>query len=303
MDVINRVETHPMPGETLHGLSSDYSCGGKGANQAVAAALSGAAVCMIGAVGDDVFGVELKDTLQSFGVDVERVVTKTGTSGTAFITVDAHGENTIILSDGANGQLTVDDVNGALQDVGDIDAILVQNEVPFNTTLHAIQWAYQRQVRVIFNPAPAMPLPASVLGMIDCLIVNELEAQAITGVTVADRDGAESAGQQLVRAGVQSVIVTLGEQGSLYMDADQTLAIAAFQVNAVDTTAAGDTFIGAFAAASRSSGNIAEALQYAAAAAGLAVSRRGAQRSIPTREEVVGLLANRVTSGLIKPFG
>jgi ribokinase len=291
MDIVNRVKRYPEAGETIHGLGTEYSPGGKGANQAVAASLAGGAVQMIGAVGSDPFGAELTASLQRFGVDTSRVMTKGGTSGLAFITVTDEGENSIILSAGANGQVTVDDLD-RLFEAGEGDFILLQNEIPWASTRQAMRMASARGATVILNPAPAIAEVSQVLSLADVVVLNETEAEEISGVAVTEEAAAGQAADRLIAGGAKAVLLTLGEHGSLYVDAQgERVRTPAFKVKAVDTTAAGDTFIGAFAASGGAGLPLAERLRFAAAAAALAVTRQGAQASIPQRAEIEAFLA------------
>lgn len=292
MDIVNRVNKHPLPGETIKGLGTEYMPGGKGANQAVAAARCGGQVTMLGAVGNDSFGPELLQSLASAGVRTDAVKVKAGTSGLAFIMVDEEGENSIILSEGANGELTKEDVSGAAGLFEDAYAVLLQNEVPWPTTEAAMKAARAAGARVVLNPAPAFELPAEAFSLIDVLILNETEAEVISGLPVGSLEQADLAVAELVQRGIGTVILTLGEKGALLADrAGERLHTAAFPVKPVDTTAAGDTFIGAFASAGARGLALAEALRFAAAAAALTVTRKGAQESIPTQAEVERLLA------------
>lgn len=294
MDVVNRVEHHPMPGETIYGLQTSYISGGKGANQAVAAARNGAEAVMIGAVGDDPFGAPLTEALRSAGVDISQVRSKAGTSGMAFITVNREGENHIILSTGANGKMEPADIELGLGVLTDVKAVLLQNEIPWETTVHAIHQARGRGMTVYLNPAPARLIPDDILACVDVLIVNETEASAVSGASVHNREDAENAARLLISRGVGEVIVTLGAAGSCYFNRNgESLQIRAFPVTAVDTTAAGDTFIGVYVAQREAGAANAEALKMANAAAAIAVTRHGAQSSIPSREEVSRWLAER----------
>ncbi|MCL6548575.1 MAG: ribokinase [Alicyclobacillus sp.] len=292
MDVVNRVHSHPRPGETVHGLGTEYNPGGKGANQAVAAARAGGQVAMVAAVGEDAFGEALVASLRQSGVRTDGVVRKPGPSGMAFITVDAAGENTIILSQGANGRLTPDDLRAMEGVWGDADVILTQNEVPWETTRFVLEQAHRRGIRTVFNPAPAFAVPDDALSWVDVLVVNETEAEVVSGLPVSGTDSARAAAERLLARGAGAILVTLGEHGSLYVGrGGQTLYTPAFSVRVVDTTAAGDTFIGAFAAAGGAEDTLADALRFASAASAVAVTRQGAQVSIPERAEVEAFLA------------
>jgi ribokinase len=292
MDIVNHVENHPVPGETIKGFGTEYSPGGKGANQAVAASLAGVNVIMIGAVGDDPFGQVLRTSLADKGVQTQCIQSKPGSSGLAFITVNNKGQNHIILSEGANGQLTVADITASLAELGEINVILFQNEIPWETTEFAMRWAHSKGIKVYYNPAPAMKVSVNILPYIDLVILNESEIQCITELPVSDAAEAEKAADVLIGLGAKAVIVTLGEKGSLYKDNERNVITPAFRVTPQDTTAAGDTFIGAFAAAQTDGIDIVNRLRFASAAAALSVSRKGAQDSIPTKEEIEQFIAS-----------
>ena len=291
MDLVNHVTSFPKPGETIHGSGTDYYAGGKGANQAVAAARLGGDVSFIGAVGSDPFGSTLREGLSSYGIDTSAVMTKEGTSGLAFITVNDSGENYIILSGGSNSKLRPADVNP--EQLQNAFVVLLQNEIPWETNVHTIKLCRSLNIPVILNPAPAMRLPEEIFPLIHTLVLNETEAEVISGTKIVDTNGASSAGALLLSKGVSRVIVTLGSKGCVYISNDDERYIPPFQVNPVDTTGAGDTFIGAYAAALQSGKSIPEALRFASAAAAISVTRKGAQTSIPTREEVEIMLNNK----------
>jgi ribokinase len=287
MDIVNRVAKHPLPGETIKGQGTVYSPGGKGANQAVAAALAGGIVTMLGAVGKDPFSLELVASLENSNVGTSEIIRKEGTSGMAFITVEESGENTIILSEGSNGKLSIKDVEERLRLLDEADILLLQNEIPFETTLFVLKEAALRQVQTYFNPAPALVIPIEVFPLIDVLILNETEIEVVTGIRIDTDEEQERAINWLLEKGVKAVILTLGEQGSLYYTkAESTILTPGFRVNAVDTTAAGDTFIGSFATAKTSGKDTKEALLFATAASAIAVTREGAQNSIPVKKEI-----------------
>lgn len=277
-----------MPGETLKAESTEYMSGGKGANQAVAAARAGADVIMVGAVGTDGFGGELCDSLNREGIDTQYVFKKPGSSGLAFITVNADGENSIILSEGANGKLDKTDVFMA-ESVRNADAMLVQNEIPMDTVQAAIELARQNGIRVFYNPAPASAASKSFINGIDVLILNESEANIILQRNLSNQSDLEDAVHQLLHLGAKSVVLTLGAQGLMYGDSRAIVRLPAFSVNALDTTAAGDTFAGYFATVFNVE-NAMEALRMASAASAICVTRKGAQRSIPYCDEVSAFL-------------
>jgi len=283
MDIVNEVDRFPQPGETIYGTSTAYVPGGKGANQAVAASKSGASVSMIGAVGQDAFGPILAESLRDAGVDTRFVAVKEGTSGLAFITVSSAGENQIILATGSNGKLQDGDIPN-LSAFAEARTILLQNEIPWETNRHVLSEARKHGIPVIVNPAPALHISDEDLALIDMLVLNETEAAYMTGGIEDPKEAART----LIRRGVRKVVLTLGEQGSLYVDAaGKEVRMSAFQVKALDTTAAGDTFIGAFAAARMRYADIESCLRYASGAAALSVTKRGAQTSIPAKEETM----------------
>ncbi|MBP1995186.1 ribokinase [Paenibacillus eucommiae] len=293
MDIVNRVERHPMPGETISGKGVSYYTGGKGANQAVAAAQSQVHVSMVGAIGKDAFGAELKSALALKDVHTDWIKEMEGTSGIAFITVDDLAENIIILAEGANGAFSPEELT-LMPVVFDKDTtVLLQNEIPWETNLLAMNLARQAGSRVIFNPAPALKIPTDILPLIDLLILNEKEAEAISGVQISNQADAQTAVEKLLDAGGNSVIITLGDKGSLYADRVEGMFFSpAYKVKPVDTTAAGDTFIGAYAAASGTGMTVSQSLQYASAAAAIVVTREGAQSSIPTKAEILTFIDN-----------
>ncbi|MDF2838007.1 MAG: ribokinase [Paenibacillus sp.] len=299
MDLVVHVQRHPQPGETIHGSDTLYSPGGKGANQAVAGAKSGATVTMIGAIGSDASGRDLLSSLQDYGVGTEAIVSKDGSSGLAFISVDADGENIIILSPGANGKLMPCDLEQAWHAIKGCSAVLLQNEIPLETTLAAISKASEAGIRVYFNPAPAVKLPDEAYEGIYCLILNETEAEYIVGTEFGEGEQAELATvRALVEAGAASVVLTLGSRGAVYGDRSGDIRrVEAYPVHPVDTTAAGDTFIGAFAAEREGGATAERALRFASAAAALAVTKSGAQMSIPTKTDVETFVSSRTIPG------
>ncbi|RUS46021.1 ribokinase [Cohnella sp. AR92] len=292
MDIVNQVEQFPLPGETIHGKGVSYLPGGKGANQAVAAALAGGQVEMVGAVGTDSFGPVLRESLGGYGVGTKHVGAKPGSSGLAFITVSDSGENQIILAEGSNGQVLPGDVDKEL--LAGAKAVMLQNEIPWETNLQAMRMCREiGHVRLVYNPAPVRPIPQEAYELIDLLVVNETEAEGLTGLAVVSQEDAAAAAAELIRRGAGSALVTLGSKGAYYAGADgERLFAPARKVRAIDTTAAGDTFIGALVAAGTNGLPMEEALSYAAAAAAIAVTRPGAQASIPTREEIEQALAS-----------
>lgn len=286
IDIVNTVSKRPLPGETIKALSTTYFPGGKGANQAVAASLSGANVNLIGAVGSDLYSSILIKSLNEHGVQTEHVLKKEGNTGLAFITVDETGENSIIISEGANGLLSVQDIENLLFVLDDIDIIIVQNEISWSTTRFVIKTAFKKGIRVILNPSPAVS-SLEIIPLVDLLILNMTELESLMGNSVNSLSSAELALKELVSMGVSEIILTLGDKGSIYMNnAGKQIFTPAYKVKAVDTTAAGDTFIGSFASKYMLEIPIEEKLLFSTAAAALTVSRKGAQTSIPTVEEI-----------------
>jgi len=287
MDLVTRAPRLPKGGETLIGHSFATVSGGKGANQAVAAARLGAQVAMVGCVGNDDYGVQLRDALLAEQIDCQAVSTVADSSGVALIVVDDNSQNAIVIVAGANGAMTpavIDRFDAVLQAA---DVIICQLEIPDATVGHALKRARELGKTVILNPAPASrPLPADWFTAIDYLIPNESEAAALSGLPVDSLEAAESAAGQLIAMGAGKVIITLGAQGSLFANGKGFEHFPAPKVNAVDTTAAGDTFVGGFAAALASGKSEAEAIRYGQVAAALSVTRAGAQPSIPTMSDV-----------------
>lgn len=282
MDLVAYVDTPPRRGETVTGREFRTVPGGKGANQAVAAARAGATVSMIGAVGTDAYGAALRATLEHSGVLTDHVRTVEGPSGTAHIVVDDDGGNAIVVIPGANG--TVDHLApGDESLIASADALLLQLEVPMPAVVAAARAARAHGVHTILTPSPAQPLPPELLSLTDLLIPNEYEA-----LTLADRTDPLEAAESLLDS-VPAVVVTLGAAGALYAARDAPpLAVPSPEARAVDTTAAGDTFAGALATALTEERPIHEALRWATAAASLSVEREGASAGMPYRPEIEG---------------
>lgn len=296
IDLVADVERLPREGETIGALGFQQHLGGKGANQAAAAARMGADAVMAGCVGDDVFGPQAIAGLQAVGVDCALVRTAKDTAtGVALITVGRRGENTIVVIAGANGTLAGGDVERAACAMADCDAVMMQFEVPDAVVLavaETIARLRERDGRPLFvlNPSPFRASAVPPAGTVDILIVNEIEAEQMTGLKVVSPADAAQAARRLLptlRAGGR-VVVTLGAQGAVALggDADTPLYIPARPVEAVDTTGAGDTFAGALVAELCAGRSTREALRFATAAAAIAVTRPGAQSSFPRREEV-----------------
>ncbi|SAK77724.1 ribokinase [Caballeronia temeraria] len=287
MDLVVHAERLPARGETLLGGAFATFSGGKGANQAVAAARLGASVAMLGCIGDDAFGAQLRDGLRNERIDTAHLHTADHTSsGIAVITVAADGANTIVVSPGANAALTPGHVDAAQDAIDDAGMLICQLEVPLDTVRHAISAAARLGTPVLLNPAPAQPLPDALYRQVSVLVVNETEAHLLTDVPVDGPASARDAATRLRAKGVETVIVTLGAAGVWYSSDAEEGHLPAPRVDAIDTTAAGDTFVGGFAAERVRGASIRDAIDFGQRAAALSVTRRGAQASIPTQAEV-----------------
>jgi len=298
MDLIARSPRIPRPGETIIGGDFHTAPGGKGANQAVAAARLGARVSMIGRVGRDAFAGPLLDNLSAVGVDHTFVIQDSeAATGVALIVVDDAGENSIVVASGANMRLSPADVDGAEAAIAGADALLLQLESPLETVIRAAEVARAHGVTVILNPAPARSLPAELLAMVDVLIPNESETSLLTGLPVSNQAEAETAATALRELGVGTVILTLGERGALLAREEEAEQVPAFEVMPVDTTAAGDAFVGGFTVAMAGGQPLAEAVRWGNAAGALATTKLGAQPSLPTRQDLEALLTTGTIGG------
>lgn len=291
MDLVARAPHMPQAGETILGGDLHTLPGGKGANQAVAAARLGCQVSMIGRVGQDAFAQPLLDNLAQAGVDHSFVTQDvTAATGVALIIVDDAGQNMIVVTSGANMRLSPSDVEAAEQVIADAKVLLLQLESPLETVIRAAELARQHNVTVILNPAPAQPLPASLLSLVDILVPNESETSLLTGLPVENDTQAQNAAQALRKMGVQTVILTLGERGALLINEQSTERVPAYPVTPIDTTAAGDAFIGGIATALAQGHPMQDAIRWGNAAGALATTKLGAQPSLPTREEVEAMV-------------
>ncbi|HHT72236.1 MAG TPA: ribokinase [Firmicutes bacterium] len=291
MDLVVRTPRMPETGETIIGTSFQRFPGGKGANQAAAAAKLGAQVRMAGKVGADPFGDQMLSALESHGVDVQHVLRDAAeATGIGSITLDAHGYNRIVVVPGANLKYTVDDLKQIEGEIKAADILLLQLEIPLETVAAAVNLAAEHNVPVILNPAPAQPLSPEILRGVSYLTPNEKEAGLLSGVHITGLDTARQAAARLLEMGVGHVVITLGEQGAVYAGQAVMGHVPAFSVEVVDTVAAGDAFNAGLAVALTQGNPLPEAVRFASAVGALAVTKHGAIPSLPTLAEVQELL-------------
>ena len=290
MDMVFRIPAVPKRGETVMGNGFFMNAGGKGANQAVACARQGAIVRMVGSVGSDVFGDELVAELKQSGVSVDHLRRIPGTpTGTALILITGN-DNRIVVAAGANGETSCGQIDLALADANPDDVYLTQMEIPYETMKYGLAAAKAKGMYTILNPAPARHLDGDVLNHVDLIIPNETEAEHITGIPIGNPRFAKECITRLIGEGVREVIITLGPDGCAYGNRTVVRFVPAYPVKVVDTTAAGDTFVGSIAVAIASGASVQDALPLANAAAALTISRLGAQCSIPDTPEIEAFL-------------
>ena len=289
-DFVLSVERRPGPGETVTDAQLSKGNGGKGANQAAAAALLGANVVFLGRVGDEGFGEPLVEALADKGVDTRLIEAAPGSStGTAFITVTPDGENAITVAPGANRRLTVENVDAASGSIGEAHVLVAQMEVPPEVVLRAVEVAARSGTRVLVNLAPPFEVPRELLDKLDPIVVNEHEAAFLLGDRVEGVDGALSAAPELLALGPKSAVITVGEAGAVFAEGKYTKHLPAPKVDVVDTTGAGDAFVGALAAQLARGSSLEDAISYAVRAGAAAVTKEGAQGALPTPEVVEDL--------------
>ncbi len=287
-DLVVKTERFPKPGETLVGGDFFLFQGGKGANQAVAAARMGAEVTFISKVGKDLFGKQTREGLEKEGISTHLVLEdKEKASGIALITVNEQGENTIVVAPGANATLSPSDIQAALQGIPSHDFILCQLEIPIDTISFLASYAQKENINLILNPAPAQKLPESIYEQLFLITPNETEASLLTGMPCDSDSDYPKIAHWFRSKGVKQVLLTLGEKGTYFQNSTQEYQIPAKKVNAVDTTAAGDVFNGSLALGLAEGMNWKDAITLATKAASISVTRMGAQASAPFRSELV----------------
>jgi ribokinase len=286
IDLVTYTDQFPRPGETIFGREFSLGFGGKGANQAVAARLCGAEVIMIARVGDDLFGPATIANFASRGIDVRHVMTTAGvSSGVAPIFVESSGQNRIWVVKGANDRLSPADVDAAGAVLSGADFLVLQLEIPIETVYYALRYARERGIRTILNPAPGQALDIAQVANADYVIPNETEAEALCGMPVQNLEDAQASARKLLEAGVRRVIVTLGANGALLAGPEGTRHVPAFPVRAVDTTGAGDAFIGSLACFLAEGLEEIDAIAHANLFAALSTLGPGTQKSFVTREQ------------------
>jgi ribokinase len=286
-DMVIKTNHFPAPGETILGGHFLMNAGGKGANQAVAAARLGGKVTFVGKIGGDIFGKQAVQQLMDEGINVDFVaVDPENPSGVALITVDQKGENSIVVASGSNGTLLPEDFDKAHDELDESEFVLMQLEIPIPTVEHIAKAAVRKQKKVILNPAPAAELSGELLQNLYLITPNETEAEMLTGIKVTDEHSALQAANWLHEKGVEAVIITMGAAGAFLLADSKAELIKAPKVEAIDTTAAGDTFSGALAVALSEGKTIQESIAFANQAAAISVTRNGAQSSVPYRKEI-----------------
>jgi ribokinase len=287
MDIFCYTDHLPAPGETLIGDSYSMSLGGKGANQAVAARLLGAEVTLVGRVGDDLFGQRMLDNFSSHGMAHDHIqVDREAGSGVAVILVDKQAENSLVVVPGANMRIAPADVEAAAGVLRGADVLMMQMEIPLDAIQRAVDIAREGDTLSVLNPAPARPLPDTILERVHVLTPNQSEAKMLTGIPTHTLEGAEAAGRALLDKGVRTVIITLSARGALIVRPGETTHVEGVSVDAVDTTGAGDAFCAGLAVALAEGKTLEQATRLANLAGALSATKPGAMPSLPNREEV-----------------
>lgn len=286
-DMVVKANRLPVPGETVLGGTFYMNPGGKGANQAIAASRLGAEVTFISKIGYDLFGLQALEIYKSEKINTEFIFTdQKSPSGVALISVDSFGENSIIVAPGASRSLSIEDINKAEEKIKEADIILMQLEVPIETAEFAATIANKYNKKVILNPAPASTLSDTFLRNIHTILPNRIEAEMLSGIKVIDIESAHRAAKTIGDKGIENVVITLGKDGAYVKEKDKYAMTPAKQVETIDTTGAGDVFCGAFSVCLSEKHSLTEAVEFANAAAAIAVTRIGAQSAIPYKMEV-----------------
>lgn len=290
-DMVIKAGHLPAPGETILGGTFFMTQGGKGANQAVAAARLSGQVTFIAKIGADVFGKQSLQLYDKEGIDTRYISTdENSPSGVALINVDDNGENCIAVAPGANGTLSVNDISKAKISLESAPIILMQLEIPIETVRYVAELAEANNIKLVLNPAPACPLPDDLLRKISIITPNKKEAEMLTRIKIADINSAKEAAKMMSGKGIETVIITMGSEGALIFEKGTFKVVPAIKVKAVDTTAAGDVFNGALVVAMSEGKDMIQAVQFANVAAAVSVTRLGAQASAPHRNEVEALI-------------
>ena len=287
MDLVVNVDEMPKKGQTLIGENFKEVPGGKGANQAVAIAKLGGDVSMIGKVGNDGFGQTLINALKADNVKTDYIQIENCSSGVAMITVDKNAENSIVVAPGANFRVLREDIDKCIDSIKQSDIVVVQLETPLDTIKYALQESKQLDKYTILNPAPAVKLEEDIIKNVDLLTPNETELEILSGVKIENEEDIIKAAQVMIQKGVKQLIVTLGSKGSLYIDKDNVKFKESYKVDAIDTTAAGDSYTGALSVALSQDKDIQEAMDFASKVGALCVMKEGAQTSLPTIHDVL----------------
>ncbi|WP_147267765.1 MULTISPECIES: ribokinase [unclassified Halanaerobium] len=292
MDLVASTPRIPEIGETILGTKLDEIPGGKGANQAVSARQAGGKTWMFGKIGRDSYGKYLKENLTKFDIDLEFLIEdEDEDTGTAVISVDEKGNNSIIVIPGANSKLSAGDIEKKQDNLNKFDMMLLQLEIPEETVLKAVDTAAENNIMVVLDPAPVFKLPESIYKKVDIITPNTTEAEQLTGIKVEDEESMNKAADYFLKRGVKIVILTLGSKGLFVKTKKESFTVPGLKVNAVDTTAAGDCFTGTFAAVYDGS-NLKEAVEWANTGAAISTTKMGAQTSIPDKEEIKKFLEN-----------
>lgn len=300
-DMVIKADHLPTSGETIIGKSFFMNPGGKGANQAVAAARLGASVTFLAKTGNDIFGKQSVELFKEEGINTDYMVADPkNPSGVAMITVDRNAENCIVVAAGANGTLVPEDLEKALPVIENADIVLLQLEIPLKTVEFIASTAAAKGAKVLLNPAPALELPDTLLKNLFMITPNKKEAEMLSGIEVNNLDSAKAAAQQIKAKGVKIVVVTLGADGAIVVDDDTITHVSTYPVSAIDTTAAGDVFNGALAVGIAEGKDVLAATAFACKAAALSVTKMGAQNSIPSRAEVNSFAKSNANGALGK---